>query len=82
MPSTKQENDGSARAAFASQMMFWWLVQQGLIPNTQAEQMLSQAIRANESRGDEYQVAAAKLTAVLQSIKVFPPARPTLARHL
>jgi hypothetical protein len=54
-------------------MMFWWLVQQGLIPKAQAEQMLSQAIRANETGADEDQLAAGKLAAVLQSIQVFQP---------
>jgi len=54
-------------------MNCFWLVQQGLIPKTQAEQMLSQAIRANAAGDDDDQLAAAKLTAVLQSIQVFQP---------
>ena len=71
----EQESDGSARAAFAlAQMIFWWLVQQGLIPKAQAEQMLRQAIRANEADSEDCQLAAAKLEAVLQSIQVFQPA--------
>ena len=70
----KQETDGSARAAFAlAQMIFWWLVQQGLIPKVQAEQMLQQAVRANEAGDDDCQLAAAKLEAVLKSIRVFQP---------
>ena len=64
----------NTRAAFAlAQMNCFWLVQQGLIPKTQAEQMLSQAIRANAAGDDDDQLAAAKLTAVLQSIQVFQP---------
>jgi uncharacterized membrane protein len=70
----KQETDGSARTALAlAQMIFWWLVQQGLIPKAQAEQMLRQAIRANEADSEDCQLAAAKLEAVLQSIQVFLP---------
>ena len=70
----EQESDGSARAAFAlAQMIFWWLVQQGLIPKVQAEQMLQQAVRANEAGDDDCQLAAAKLEAVLKSIRVFQP---------
>ena len=69
--------DGSAKAAFAlAQMVFWQLVQQGLLPKAQAEQMLKQAIKANEAGGEDHQLAAAKLAAVLQTIQVYqPPAR-------
>jgi hypothetical protein len=69
--------DGSAKAAFAlAQMVFWQLVQLGLLPKAQAEQMLKQAIKANEAGGEDHQLAAAKLAAVLQTIQVYqPPAR-------
>jgi hypothetical protein len=75
--SVQQGTDGSARAAFAlAQMVFWQLVQLGLLPKDQAEQMLRQAIKANEAGGEDHQLAAAKLAAVLQSIQVYqPPAR-------
>ena len=44
--SIQQRTDGSGSAAFAlAQMVFWWLVQQGLLPKAQAEQMLRQAIK-------------------------------------
>jgi hypothetical protein len=72
--SIQQEADGSARAALAlAQMVFWWLVQQGLLPKAQAERMLRQAIKANDAGGEDHQLAAAKLAAVLQSIQVYQP---------
>jgi hypothetical protein len=38
--------------------------------------MLRQAIKANEAGGEDHQLAAAKLAAVLQGIEVYqPPAR-------
>ena len=69
--------DGSAKAAFAlAQMIFWQLVQQGLLSKAQAEKMLRQAIRANEEGGEDNQQAATKLATVLQSIELYqPPAR-------
>ena len=71
------ETDGSAKAAFAlAQSLFWWLLQQGLVPKAQAEHMLRQAIKANEAGDEDDQLAAAKLAAVLQSIQIYqPPSR-------
>ena len=68
------EADGSAIAAFTlAQLAFWGLVQQGLIPKAQAEQMLRQAVKANEKGCQGQQLAAAKLAAVLRSIQVYQP---------
>ena len=71
------ETDGSAKAAFAlAQSLFWWLLQQGLVPKAQAEHMLRQAIKANEAGDEDDQLAAAKLATMLQSIQIFqPPSR-------
>ena len=72
--SFQQETDGSAIAAFAlAQIAFWWLLQQGLLPKAQAEQMLRQAVKANKAGGQHNQLAAEKLAAVLQSIQVYQP---------
>jgi hypothetical protein len=66
--------DGSAKAAFAlAQMVFWWLVQQGLLPKAQAEQMLQQAIKASETGGEDHPLAAEKLASMLRSIQVYQP---------
>ena len=75
--SVQQGTDGSAKAAIAlAQMVFWWLLQQGLLPKDQAVQMLKQAVKANKAGGEDHQLAATKLAAVLQSIQVYqPPAR-------
>jgi hypothetical protein len=71
------ETDGSAKAAFAlAQSLFWWLLQEGLVPKAQAEHMLRQAIKANEAGHEDDQLAAAKLAKMLQSIQIFqPPSR-------
>jgi hypothetical protein len=72
-----QEIAGSAIAAFTlSQMAFWVLVQQGLIPKAQAEQMLGQAVKVNNKGGRGNRLAATKLAAVLQNIQAYqPPSR-------
>ena len=42
-------------------MVFWWLLQQGLLPKDQAVQMLKQAVKANKAGGEDHQLAATKL---------------------
>jgi hypothetical protein len=71
------ETDGSAKAAFAlTQSLFWWLLQQGLVPKARAEHLLKQAIKANEAGDEDHQLAAEKLTLMLQSVQIFqPPSR-------
>ena len=66
---------GSTMAAFAlAQMCFSTLVTNELIPKSEAEQMLKQLIKANETGGRANQVAAALLTIVLQNVSAFRPA--------
>jgi len=65
---------GSTMAAFAlAQMCFSTLVTNELI-KTEAEQMLKQLIKANETGDRANQVAAALLTIVLRSVSAFQPA--------
>jgi hypothetical protein len=66
---------GSTMAAFAlAQMSFSTLVTNELIPKADAEKMLKQLIKANETAGPAHQVAAALLTIVLQNVSAFQPA--------
>jgi hypothetical protein len=60
---------GSTMAAFAlAQISFSTLVK------ADAEQMLKQLIKANETGGPAHQVAAALLSMVLQNVSAFQPA--------
>ena len=66
---------GSTMAAFAlAQISFSTLVTNEVIPKADAEQMLKQLIKANETGGRANQVAAALLTIVLQNVSAFQPA--------
>jgi hypothetical protein len=67
---------GSTMAAFAlAQISFSALVTNELIPKADAERMLKELIKANETaEGAANQVAAALLTMVLQSVSAFQPA--------
>ena len=66
---------GSTIAAFAlAQMCFSTLVTNELIPKPEAERMLKQLIKVNETGGRANQVAAALLTIVLQNVSAFQPA--------
>ena len=66
---------GSTMAAFAlAQMCFSTLVTNELISKAEAERMLKQLIKANETGGRANQVAAALLTIVLQNVSAFQPA--------
>jgi hypothetical protein len=55
-----------------SQIVFWWLVLQDLLPEGQVEQMLRQAIGAAGIAGEDHWLAAEKLAATLQSIQILP----------
>ena len=62
-------------AAFAlAQISFSALVTNEIIPKADAEKMLRQLIKVNETEGPANQVAAALLTVVLQSVSAFSPA--------
>ena len=66
---------GSTMAAFAlAQISFSALVTNEIIPKADAEKMLRQLIKVNETEGPANQVAAALLTVVLQSVSAFQPA--------
>ena len=66
---------GSTMAAFAlAQMSFSTLVTNELIPKADAEKLLKQLIKANETGGTAHQIAAALLTVVLQNVSAFQPA--------
>ena len=66
---------GSTMAAFAlAQTSFSALVRNELIPKLDAERMLKELIKANETGGEANQVAAALLTMVLESVSAFQPA--------
>jgi hypothetical protein len=67
---------GSTMAAFAlAQISFSTLVTNEIIPKAEAEQLLKQLIKANETGGSPAnQVAAALLTMVLQNVSAFQPA--------
>jgi hypothetical protein len=65
---------GSTMAAFAlAQISFSTLVTNEIIPKADAEQMLRQLIKVNETGGPANQVAAALLTVVLQNVSAFRP---------
>ena len=73
--SNPQHTAGSTMAAFAlAQMCFSTLVSNELILKADAEKMLKQLIKANETDGPANQVAAALLTIVLQNVSAFQPA--------
>ena len=73
--SSPEHAAGSTTAAFAlAQMCFSTLVTNELIPKSEAERMLKQLIKANETGGRANQVAAALLTIVLQNVSAFQPA--------
>jgi hypothetical protein len=59
---------GSTMAAFATG------ITNELIPKADAEKMLKQLIKANETGGPAHQVAAALLTIILQNVSAFQPA--------
>jgi hypothetical protein len=66
---------GSTMAAFAlAQISFSTLLKNELIPKADAERMLKELIKANETGGPANQVAAALLTIVLQNVSAFQPA--------
>jgi hypothetical protein len=66
---------GSTMAPFGlAQISFSSLVTNEIIPKADAEQMLRQLIKANETGGPANQVAAALLTVVLQNVSAFRPA--------
>src|SRR6516225_712306 len=63
---------GSTMAAFAlAQISFSALVTNEIIPKADAEKMLRQLVKANETGDAANQVAAALLTVVLQSVSTF-----------
>jgi len=64
---------GSTMAAFALAQMAFSTTNE-IIPKAEAEQMLKQLIKANETGGPANQVAAALLTIVLQNVSAFQPA--------
>jgi hypothetical protein len=64
---------GSTMAAFALAQIST-LVTNEIIPKADAEQMLRELIKANETGGPANQVAAALLTVVLQNVSAFRPA--------
>ena len=65
----------STMAAFAlAQISFSALVTNEIIPKTDAEKILRQLVKANETGQPANQVAAALLTVVLQSVSAFQPA--------
>ena len=73
--SNSEHAAGSTMAAFAlAQMSFSTLVTNEIIPKAEAEQMLKQLIKANETGGPANQVAAALLTIILQKVSAFQPA--------
>ena len=66
---------GSTMADFAlAQITFSALVTNEIIPKADAEKMLKQLIKVNETEGPANQVAAALLKVVLQSVSAFQPA--------
>jgi hypothetical protein len=66
---------GSTMAAFAlAQISFSTLVTNEIIPKADAEKMLKQLIKANETGEPANQVAAALLTMILQGVSAFQPA--------
>jgi hypothetical protein len=66
---------GSTMAAFAlAQISFSALVTNEIIPKADAEKMLRQLVKANETGRPANQVAAALLTVVLQSVSAFQSA--------
>ena len=66
---------GSTMAAFAlAQMSISILVTTELFPKADAERMLKELIKANETGGTAGQVAASLLTMVLQTVSAFQPA--------
>ena len=72
--SKPQHAAGSTMAAFVAQISFSALVTNEIIPKADAEKMLRQLIKVNETEGPANQVAAALLTVVLQSVSAFSPA--------
>jgi hypothetical protein len=64
----------SAIAAFQlSQFAFAALVKNGIVPKTEAEKMLKQAIAANRTGGPGNLAAAELLAVVLQNLSQFQP---------
>ena len=71
---SNEEAAASATAAFMlAQMTFWRLLQQGLLPKSEAERMLRQAVEAGKKGDVTYQLAAAKLAVLLQTIRAYQP---------
>ena len=68
------ETAGSAIAAFTlAQLVFWHLLNQGLLPKAEAERMLREAVDANRIGGPGNQSAAAKLAEVLRYVQSHQP---------
>jgi hypothetical protein len=65
---------GSAIAAFhLAQFSFGALVKNGIVPKSEAEQILQQAVKVNRTGGPGNQIAADMLATVLQKLSSFQP---------
>ena len=64
---------GSAIAAFHLALSFGALVKNGIVPKSEAEQILQQAVKVNRTGGPGNQIAADMLATVLQKLSSFQP---------